>query len=717
MVSGMRIGKIFLTAAVFLGVATVTLLSAAAGTSPNTAIFVDNSNYVTAYPIGSKGDVAPIALTTDMISPGGIARDATGRIYVTNTPTNTVTIYAAGASGNVPPLAVIGGSETRLANPTGIALDASANIYVLNAGTSSIAIFAPLGGNTGIIDQAPAATIRGSKTHLNTPVALAVGSSGKIYVANRSGGPKRPIRRFSPGVITSYAAGSVGDVAPAEIIRGKDTGLTFPESIAVDAAGVIYVGNGSTYPSAKVSYAPNLEVFGPDSTGDARPTAVITGDNTGLSFPQGIAVDSQGNIYATGYFIDSKDDYVYAINLFPSGSNGNVAPAAVIGGPDTGLGEGATIALDAKDNLYVANEFGGPNGTGSVTEYASGSSGNAAPTATFTSHFNGISGASGIALDASGKIYVPNSASNSIAIYAAGSYGVSPPIDMIAGADTELFYPTAIGLDGSGNIVVLNAGAIITEYAAGSIGDANPTTFFEVGNGGNPVAIAVGPRGAIYVASQRGETCDERGCFPIGTDNIAVYLPRGAGNSKPAAVISGPNTALSSPFGVALDTSGNIYVANTNCVEAGLVEYVQRSGRWGEGESESCTESGSITIYASGSNGDAKPVATIAGANTELGYISGITVDRNGNIYVLNTGFGVNTAGQPFRDAFRLVPGVWYLPGFLSVGPPPSGDPYSLPSILIFKPGTNGDIAPTAVIAGPFTALSGSGIAFGPSGP
>ena len=110
--------------------AIVSLRGAEAATTPKTAIFVDNSSYVTAYPINGKGDIAPIALTTDMIYPGGIARDAIGRIYVTNTTTNAVTIYPANAMGNVPPLAVIGGSQTKLASPTGIALDASGDIYV-----------------------------------------------------------------------------------------------------------------------------------------------------------------------------------------------------------------------------------------------------------------------------------------------------------------------------------------------------------------------------------------------------------------------------------------------------------------------------------------------------------------------------------------------------------------------------------------------------------
>ena len=56
---------------------------AAAGTK-DTTIFVSNYYDVTAYPSGSSGDVAPIAVTPDMASPSGIATDATGRIYVTN---------------------------------------------------------------------------------------------------------------------------------------------------------------------------------------------------------------------------------------------------------------------------------------------------------------------------------------------------------------------------------------------------------------------------------------------------------------------------------------------------------------------------------------------------------------------------------------------------------------------------------------------------------
>ena len=71
----------------------------------------------------------------------------------------------------------------------------------------------------------------------------------------------------------------------------------------------------------------------------------------------------------------------------------------------------------------------------------------------------------------------------------------------------------------------------------------------------------------------------------------------------PISTISGPSTGLSEPKGIALDSHGNIYVTN-------------RVGFSGA----------SVTEYASGSNGNVTPVATISGPFTELGDASGIAV-------------------------------------------------------------------------------------------
>ncbi len=117
-----------LVAAFVIAVGLETFGAVAAGTGPAPVIFVDNYDYVTAYPVGASGNVAPIAITPDMIYPAGIARDGNGRIYVTNPSTNTVTIYSSDVAGNLSPFEIIGGSKTRLASPTGIALDGNGRI-------------------------------------------------------------------------------------------------------------------------------------------------------------------------------------------------------------------------------------------------------------------------------------------------------------------------------------------------------------------------------------------------------------------------------------------------------------------------------------------------------------------------------------------------------------------------------------------------------------
>ncbi len=667
----------------------VSLRSVTAGTSPNTAVFVDNSNYVTAYPIGSKRDVVPIALTTDMISPGGIALDATGRIYVTNTPTNTVTIYAAGASGNVLPLAVIGGAQTQLAGPTGIALDASGNIYVLNIGTSAVTVYPPLGNGSGILNEAPVAVISGPKTQLRDPVAMTVDAAGDVYVASQKGGPTRPVKDYSPGVITIYSAGSNGNVAPTATIKGSATGLTYPISIALDAAGDIYVGNTSRYVDPHVNFPASIEMFSAGSSGNAMPSAVIAGSETNIGYPHGIAVDSQRNIYETGFSLSQGSEFS-TINVYRAGSTGNIAPSIVFDAPGPGLSPENAIALDANGNLYVSNVAGGPAGTGIVTVYAAGSIGNVAPINTITSSSTEISSSQAIAVDAGGRIYVANQTENSVGIYAAGSYATGPPIATISGTDTGLDFPFSLGLDANDDIFVLNANDTVTVYAAGEVGDTPPTKTISIDTSGNnvPTAIAVSPAGALYVANQGIIVCNLEHCYESNPGSIDIFPARNSGNAKPSAIIGGPDTNLAYPSAIAVSNRGNLYVANLGPPICGACVCVPGT-------------QGSVSVYASGSGGDAKPLATIEGPHTRMGLPGAIAVDANENVHVLTGVF----------DSYDVIcePGRFDYGVYIGGGPP---------QILLFGAGSDGDTAPIDTIGGPYTGLTdSSAIAIGPTGP
>src|ERR1035437_6078664 len=83
------------------------------------------------------------------------------------------------------PIAIIGGPKTGLRDPAGIALDFNLNIYVANAGAPGVSVYKPLGSSAGLLNETPIATISGSNTGLSYPQGIAVDStSGNIYVAD-----------------------------------------------------------------------------------------------------------------------------------------------------------------------------------------------------------------------------------------------------------------------------------------------------------------------------------------------------------------------------------------------------------------------------------------------------------------------------------------------------------------------------------------------------
>ena len=656
----------------------------AARKTPRTAIFVANDYDVTAYPVGSHGDVSPIAVTTDMANPSGIARDASGRIYVTNDPTGTVTIYAPSASGNVLPIAVIAGSNTLLDEPFAIALDASGKIYVLNGGDSGkITVYPPLAASTGILNEAPIAAIVGSNTLLDRPAGIAVDASGNIYVANQYGGPIGPGDIYAPGVITIYHAGSNGNVAPTATISGAATGLVYPLGIALDSYGNIYVSNseGAFYGKVTVTFDASVTVYSAGTAGNVAPIRTISGPSTRLGSSAGIVLDSSGNLYTAGFQEGVGD----TVNSYAAGSNGNVSPLTSIVGRDTGLDGPGGIALDSAGSLYVSNNGGGPTGGGSITTYPPGASGDAGPTTTITSSFTELPVASSVAVDSTGNIYVANEF-GSINIYPAGSYAAGPPIASIAGNNTGLFFPLGIAVDSAGNIFVLNDDNAVTVYRANSSGDATPKATISIDRNGKsvPTGMAVDAHGKLYVTSRAGVKCDQNGqfCKKISGPNVALYPAGSHGHANASAVISGPNTQLGSPSAIALDHGGNIYVTDEGPAKC--------SGGC-------CLNSGpgSVTVYAPGSSGDAAPIATIKGKKTGLWFPYGITLDSKGNIYVLNDGLPIFYGG-----CFGIF--------IHNSGPP----------ISIFAPGSNGDVAPIGGIGGSYTGLyDAGGIAIGPANP
>jgi 6-phosphogluconolactonase (cycloisomerase 2 family) len=265
------------------------------------------------------------------------------------------------------------------------------------------------------------------------------------------------------------------------------------------------------------------------------------------------------------YVSDSTHVAVYA-----PGATGNATPLRVITGPNTGLGGATGIALDATGRLYVANQLGN-----TITLYPPGATGNASPTATIAGSNTGLNGPADIVLGAAGQLYAANAFGNSVTVYAPGATGNAAPATMIAGSNTGLNRPQGIALDALRRLYVANQlGNTITVYAPGMSGNAPPVVTITGGNTGlsSPEGIAFDAAGRLFVANR-------------ASNSITIYAAGATGNASPVATIAGGATGLGAPTGIALDALGQLAVANF--------------------------ASQTVTVYAAGASGNATPAATI----------------------------------------------------------------------------------------------------------
>jgi hypothetical protein len=189
----------------------------------------DRNNVVTAYDLERRDAPLVRAITRGVSSPGGIALDANGTLYVPNENAATVTIYPAGS--NTPSLTLTGTDS-----PEGVAVDASGNVYVANRGSNpGIAIY-PAGQTT------PSQHVTSSLIH--TPTQLAFDTMGTLYITDVNTG----VLIWPPGpsqTVTSLNLGGLHRV---------------PAGIAIDTnSGDIFVSSSSSPPDFLDVYAPGSQ--------------------------------------------------------------------------------------------------------------------------------------------------------------------------------------------------------------------------------------------------------------------------------------------------------------------------------------------------------------------------------------------------------------------------------------------------------------------------
>jgi sugar lactone lactonase YvrE len=291
--------------------------------------------------------------------------------------------------------------------PQGVAVDSNGNLFVADASNNRIRKISAAGLVTTFAGNGNAGFSDGaaSTASFRDPRGIAIDPAGNLYVADEG---NSAIRKISPSGMVTTIAGS-GAKGNADGI-GPTASFLGPQGVALDSAGNVYVADTGNSLIRKITPSGTVSTI----AGDGRQMIVDgVGRSASIGYPYNIAVDTSGNLFVT------EPDAIRKI--LPDGTVTTFAGSAGRQGRADGTGAAALfytpvgITVDHNGMLYVA-DFNNSlirmiDQTGRVTTLAGGAYGNSIDGIGSASSFNHPSG---IAVDSAGALYISDSFSNVI---------------------------------------------------------------------------------------------------------------------------------------------------------------------------------------------------------------------------------------------------------------------------------------------------------------
>ena len=344
--------------------------------------------------------------------------------------------------------------------------------------------------------------------------------------------------------------------------------LNYPLGVAVDAAGNVYISDYSNQMIRKVNTSGIISAFAGTagtngSGGDGGPATSAM-----LNNPNGVAVDAAGNVYVADVGnnkIRKINTSTGIINTFAgNGTNGFSGD----GGPATSamLNYPIAVAVDAAGNVYITDNYRirKINTSGIISTFA-GTGGGGYNGDNISATSANLNNPAGVAVDAAGNVYIADESNQRIRIV-----NTSGIISTFAGTGTQgwggdgvatsiqLNYPAGIAVDAAGNLYITDqgthrirkvntSGMISTIAGNGSgafSGDGGPATSASINN---PYGVAVDGTGNVYIADQNNQRVRKVSPCAVITVNINFTTNvscYGGNNGSAAATVSGGTSPI-----------------------------------------------------------------------------------------------------------------------------------------------------------------------------
>jgi trimeric autotransporter adhesin len=544
-----------------------------------------------------------------------------------------------------------GGQATsaQLSNPFGIAVDASGNIYIadtydhrIRMVTKSSGIITTVAGSGDLGEGYSGDGGQATVARLSDPYDIAVDASGNIYIADSSNNRIRMVTKSSGVILTVAGTGTAGNEGDGGLATKAQ--LSTPSGVVVDASGNIYIADSYDHRIRVVTKATGFisTVTGSGYHGFVNSRVEAQSVSAQFSGLHGVAVDALGNVYIA-------DTYDHRIRkVF---KNSGVITTVAGTGKSGYSGDGGQaisaefygphgVTVDALGNIYIADTYDNrirmvTTSTGIITTVAgtgvdvySGDRGQATSAQMSNPH--------GIAVDASGNIYIADSYDhrirmvnvNSEIITTIAGTGVSGYSgDGGQATSSQLSNSSDVAVDAFGSIYVADSSndcirlikstGIITTAAgtgvSGYSGDGGQATSAQLSD---PHGIAVDVLSNIYIADS------SNNCIRMVIKSTGIITTAAGTGVSGYSGDGGQATSaqLSNPHGIAVDVLGNIYIADSsnNCIRmvttsTGIITTVAGTG-------------------ASGYSGDGGQATS-----AQLSKPHDIAVDALGNIYIADT--------------------------------------------------------------------------------